>query len=73
MITATCKTCRWWGKERVGACGIENTINTGAATNATRLAIYAKADDDSGLDAVLMTGPDFGCVLHSEPVKGVPV
>lgn len=28
--------------------------------------LWARADDDSGLQVALETGPDFGCILHLE-------
>jgi hypothetical protein len=53
-----CKTCTFWGDYREGVCDFSDS------TQATRFVIHAEAADDSGLEAWLETGPDFGCVHH---------
>ena len=61
-----CLTCRWWGREYPAACGIVDTIDTGAARINTKLEIDTTVADDTGLITRLITGPAFGCVLHEE-------
>jgi len=69
-----CKNCSYWGRARVGACDAiqssfqmafpsfnnhyEKSFETYAKDG---FAIYADADDDSGLQTELVTGPEFGC------------
>lgn len=57
----TCKTCMYWEK---GRCDIVNSINTPADDPDTRFDIVIKVSDDDGLQVHLVTGPNFGCVLH---------
>lgn len=56
-----CKNCRWWGRVYEGCCD-----NVGAGNEATAFDIVATADDDQGLEVVLKTGPEFGCI-HFNP------
>ncbi len=59
-----CKDCRWWGVDFEGVCDFPNTIHAGQSD--VSFEIEAKANDDQGLEAVLKTGPEFGC-LHFSP------
>lgn len=59
-ITGTCRHCKYWGVEYFGVC--DRTDNT---DHGTVFKLQATADDDQGLDAKLVTGPDFGCVLFA--------
>lgn len=56
----TCKTCRWWGRDWQGCCALVDDIFQGARG----FEIRATASDDHNLEARLVTGPDFGCILH---------
>jgi len=53
-----CRDCYWWGRawESVCDCIVENE-------ESSQLKFYIKvlADDDQGLEATLVTGPNFGC------------
>jgi len=55
-----CKTCKWWLAS--GECDRVNSLPYLPARQ--RFEIEAQADDDSGLTVRLLTGPEFGCVLH---------
>lgn len=56
-----CKTCKWWANwKTVPTCDRIDHIDP----IDIRFEITAQADDDSGLFAELLTGPEFGCVLH---------
>ena len=62
----TCKTCKWWGRAWEGCCDfIDTTHANQAAEVGKRFEIAVSADDDSGLQTYLQTGPDFGCVHHT--------
>lgn len=58
----TCKTCKHWGARYEGACDGVDSITKGPGLDFT---IEATAADDQGLSALLMTGENFGCVLHT--------
>ena len=60
-----CKNCRWWGRDWEGVCDFVNTIMADEDT-ATMFVVEATAADDTGLEAVLKTGPEFGCI-HFNP------
>ena len=54
-----CKDCLFWEPYRnVMVCVKATTYD---AINSS-CSVEAAADDDSGLDAWLVTGPEFGCV-----------
>lgn len=64
----TCATCKYWGRK------YEQTksghrdcdcIGMGIAYVSESAYINADAIDDTGLSAVMMTKPTFGCILHS--------
>lgn len=61
----TCKNCKHWrmfGDNIKGACDfIDYTPST---IDTHSVFIDANADDDSGLEARLVTGADFGCAAH---------
>jgi hypothetical protein len=54
-----CKNCKNWGSYYPSACDKIKQINSKA-----ELKIWA--DDDQGLDAELITQPDFGCNQFEE-------
>lgn len=68
-----CKNCRFWGEYRLGACNaVQAEIEISSPPNhlyrltfktneIDSFGVYADADDDSGLQAELITGPEFGC------------
>lgn len=64
----TCKTCRYWGDYREGACDFIDTIHADANMD-KRFEVIASADDDTGLDYMLITGRDFGCIHHTTKGK----
>jgi hypothetical protein len=57
----TCKTCKLW---MGGYCDVIDT--TLSENPATLFEVDVQVSDDSGLHIRLRTGPDFGCVLHTE-------
>jgi predicted metal-dependent RNase len=73
MVTKTCKTCRYWSDRY--------TVNSSQMSDCGYLTmcpprdkygnayIEARAADDSGLDAVLMTHANFGCIQHCEKIE----
>ena len=72
----TCKNCKWWGREYANTCDAPQSDilsvskrkddwfphTEHSVKNSAGFSIYANADDDQGLTASLITGPDFGCV-----------
>lgn len=66
----TCRTCRHWirDREHSGECVVvdqqEGCRNPDEKRDDTRLSIEYRILDDSGLNIMLRTGPDFGCVRH---------
>lgn len=60
----TCKTCKWWDRERIrnGYAECDRVQHCGPS-----LAIVeCGADDDQGLYQKFMTDPSFGCVQHED-------
>jgi len=52
-----CKDCKWWIKNEInniGICESTNNVHSGM-----ELTLFAQ--DDYGVETVLMTKPDFGC------------
>ena len=65
----TCKTCKYWGKHyEPTKTGQHDCSFIDLSDSPTDELVYidAGAYDDSGLSAILMTAPTFGCVLHVE-------
>ncbi len=64
----TCKTCIFWSsnniKNNVSECLLFDMIMLDNPKNFAY--IEANASDDQGLDAVFMTGSDFGCIQHKD-------
>ena len=63
-----CKDCKHWESHidtrnrSWHTCEAANWVERDSKIGDDDLAIYADANDDSGLDAGLKTGPMFGCV-----------
>lgn len=55
-MDSTRKTCKWWGRSYHGACDLVGVVG---------FEIIATAADDHNLTAYLITGPEFGCILHA--------
>lgn len=67
-MTGTCKTCKWWKPENnhpAAVCGTCDRVNAYAQPGPL-FTLYVQADDDSGLEAELETGSDFGCIHQQE-------
>jgi hypothetical protein len=64
----TCKTCSHWSKhtrkELIGECNLVDYELNSNSKPLFYLDVYA--DDDSGLNVMLMTSEDFGCIRHQE-------
>lgn len=60
----TCSSCKFWydGREctRTDSAGVDGPIKE----SPVMFTMHVSVDDDSGLGYKLLTGPDFGCVLH---------
>lgn len=69
MTMIRCKNCRFWKhhtdqwNNSWNACGMVAWVGRNEKIEETGFALYADASDDTGLDAGLKTGPEFGCVL----------
>lgn len=53
-----CKTCIYWED---GNCDL---VNVNQQSPQTRFEIEVTVADDYNLEYKLLTGPDFGCLLH---------
>ena len=68
----TCKTCRWWGFERESVTQYHETEAKACGfpmVNINEQGYEGVKGNGFGLDypvCDLITGPDFGCVLHEE-------
>lgn len=66
-----CKDCKYWEthvddwNKQWTTCEAVSWVDYAEKIPEDGLAIYADANDDSGLDAGLKTGPMFGCVKFS--------
>ena len=60
-----CKDCKFWGVYENEVCDRTDSCND---TKELTFSVFAYADDDSGLNAHLVNGPDFGCVKF-EPMQ----
>ena len=70
-----CKTCRYWseknkkGLEGWGSCYRAEWYDDQyppRKVHSDDAMLDAYASDDTGLHVDFLTGPDFGCVLHSQ-------
>jgi hypothetical protein len=62
---STCKTCQYWhnGDDKSGECDrAEYNYDRRGEPKSNEVLIAIQVDDDSGLDVLMKTGPDFGCV-----------
>ena len=59
-MTGLCKDCKYWDNGKCDDIDLD-TFNDMKLEGSDR-ALYYRVDDDSGLDCVLKTGPEFGCV-----------
>lgn len=68
QIMNTCKSCKYWGngwpikENTANECGC---ISMAESNSKAQAFIDVQVNDDSGLDAKLMTVSSFGCTLHS--------
>jgi hypothetical protein len=67
-----CKNCKFWkhhendyGK-KWNSCEVAGWGERGDKFSSDALAIFVHVHDDSGLEAGLMTGPEFGCIKFQE-------
>jgi hypothetical protein len=64
-MPATCSTCKHWEGPQTSKCThIDMGVTQRPDAPDTFVRIDAWAADDYNLDAQLLTGPSFGCVLH---------
>lgn len=61
-VEGKCKNCRFWGISYDHECDRIGYSDNQVKGNTSAFNISANADDDQGLQASLVTGPDFGCV-----------
>lgn len=66
MADNTCRNCKFWGHYRKGEC--DRVDGLFPDNPAASFDIVTHVLDDSGLNAGLVTGPDFGCI-HFAPRK----
>ena len=65
---STCKNCTYWvmrtdqWNKSWTECGAADWRSREEPVEGEDLVYWADAHDDHGLDAGVMTGPDFGCV-----------
>lgn len=69
----TCKYCEYWKMQHYDSgtrseMGCEYDVWPNKEQPNTAFRIEVSALDDSGLEAVLITGPDFGCI-HFKPFE----
>lgn len=57
-----CEDCKWWGKDYASTCERVDIDMRQIRKGTAEFSIFSRADDDQGLEARLITGPDFGCV-----------
>lgn len=62
-----CKDCRFWESHTERnktwtTCGKVTEVWFSDKINENDFAVYSRADDDSGLESGLKTGPMFGCL-----------
>ena len=61
-----CKDCKYWEAHR-HTCGAVEWFDDKISDDG--FAIYAEAQDDSGLSCDLITGPMFGCMKFQQRSK----
>ncbi len=62
----TCKTCKFWNVSRTINNGVSDCdkVDCIVKDKSQTFEIEATADDDSNMNVTLMTGENFGCILH---------
>lgn len=78
MIPKKCKLCKYWGgsfgdyhNETQKICDREGNIQIENNPESS-FRVEARATDDSGLEAYLVTGPEYGCI-HFTIRECIPV
>ena len=61
MTERVCKNCKHWSKYNSQECYLPDWISIKSRVDDNTFAYYADALDDSGLDAGIKTGANFGC------------
>ncbi|WP_427121592.1 hypothetical protein [Pseudomonas aeruginosa] len=61
-----CENCRYWGQIYEGCCDFIDTIAGERVAATTGCQIIATVSDDTGLNTVLKTGPNFSCPNFSK-------
>ena len=61
-----CKNCKFWDEGTCLGQGMHDAGFGWRQDPAIAFKVEATANDDSGLEAVLITGPEFGCVRFEE-------
>lgn len=63
-----CNACKYWGRYFDSACGrIEHFSSPEQMVrDGYKFGVSVWASDDSGIDFILLTAPDFGCVEFKE-------
>ncbi len=64
-----CITCHWW-KTKTSVRGICERVDV--SDEPIHFEIDVKVADDHNLEVCLVTGPNFGCVLHKEVTDESP-
>ena len=61
----TCSTCVFWKRtNRLRRKDVNYCDKLTQGDDYSTLVVDVKVLDDSGLDVTVVTGPNFGCVLH---------
>jgi len=60
-----CKNCKYWAMDYENDCGIDRDLETFG----DGFEIDVTADDESNMQAIFRTGPNFGCIHFTLPGK----
>lgn len=63
---SVCENCRYWGQMYEGCCDFIDTISGERVAETSGCQIIATVSDDTGLNTLLKTGPNFSCPNFSK-------
>ena len=71
MSAGKCKDCKFWGSQFSDDCSAANEMLVRGVYKGDEFGLYTSAADDWGLEAYLLTGPEFGCVKFERKNQAV--
>jgi hypothetical protein len=66
-VMGCCKNCKWWDRTYDSVCDLVSYDTDGVGD--AESAFHVDVLDDSGLNVLFVTGPEFGCVRFDPKIQ----